>query len=77
MADVDTCVVCSEPVPEGRQVCPMCNVKICSICGKPYYGESHLAFPAQVGLCCNDCNVAVAIPSRLSHGILIDDLDDV
>lgn len=27
MADVDTCVLCGEPVPEGLQVCPDCMKK--------------------------------------------------
>ena len=25
MADVDRCIICSAPVPEGRMVCPMCE----------------------------------------------------
>lgn len=27
MADVDTCVLCGEPIPEGIQVCPECMKK--------------------------------------------------
>lgn len=27
MANVDTCVLCGEPVPEGLQVCPNCMKK--------------------------------------------------
>lgn len=26
MAEIDTCVCCGEEVPEGRQVCPSCDV---------------------------------------------------
>jgi uncharacterized Zn finger protein (UPF0148 family) len=25
MADVDHCVCCGSPIPEGRQVCPICE----------------------------------------------------
>ena len=28
VADVDVCVMCNEPIPEGRQVCPECEEKI-------------------------------------------------
>jgi hypothetical protein len=32
MADVDRCVVCGEPVPEGVQVCVRCRVCQCKGC---------------------------------------------
>ena len=28
MADVDRCVCCGEIVPEGRQVCPQCEIEL-------------------------------------------------
>lgn len=28
MADADRCVCCGEIVPEGRQVCPQCEIKL-------------------------------------------------
>ena len=28
MADADRCVCCGEIVPEGRQVCPQCEIEL-------------------------------------------------
>lgn len=28
MADVDRCRMCNEPIPEGREVCPICEEKV-------------------------------------------------
>ena len=36
MADVDRCVCCGEIVPEGRMVCPQCEIKLQS---KPDTGD--------------------------------------
>ena len=28
MADVDRCVCCGEIIPEGRQICPQCEIEL-------------------------------------------------
>ena len=34
MTDAERCVLCNDVIPEGRQVCPVCEVKIISNKGK-------------------------------------------
>ena len=34
--------------------------KICSVCGKPYRGFPKSAWPLTDGVCCRDCQAAVA-----------------
>lgn len=42
-------------------------MKKCSICGDFIKGHGHDARPVNEGTCCDVCNYAVVIPSRLKE----------
>ena len=37
----------------------------CSICGRRYQNRGHNAQPVDDGRCCDHCNMAVVVPTRL------------
>jgi hypothetical protein len=39
----------------------------CSICGRPFTGYGHNAWPVNAGRCCEECNVTVVIPARIDQ----------
>lgn len=39
----------------------------CCICGKPIEGYGNNAEPVKKGKCCDECNISVVIPARLTH----------
>lgn len=40
LGNIDVCSVCGDPVPEGRQVCPICMARIDDKLVKPDYSLS-------------------------------------
>lgn len=45
-------------------------MKKCSICGKQYEGRGNNAQPINKGLCCDQCNSTVVIPTRKAEIIM-------
>lgn len=43
------------------------NFQICCVCGKKFNGYGNNAYPICKGICCDDCNYKVVIPSRLKR----------
>jgi hypothetical protein len=43
------------------------NRCFCSICGAEYWGDGHNAAPVkEEGRCCDRCNAALVVPTRLA-----------
>lgn len=37
----------------------------CCICGKEFEGFGHNAEPVMLGVCCEDCNTSIVLPTRI------------
>lgn len=42
------------------------EVQVCSICGKEFTEFGNDAWPVNDGICCDECNMNVVVPRRLS-----------
>lgn len=61
----DYCVVCGRIVPDGRQVCPICN--------REYIGMPALSRSDNRTLICPDCGTVQALDAALSVSDMTDD----
>jgi len=55
----------SHDVPEDGQHRVPAQVKICSICNKPFTEWGNRAWPVNDGTCCNACDVKYVTPARI------------
>jgi len=47
---------------------------MCSICNEDFEGHGHNAEPINDGRCCDFCNMAVVIPTRINDSVEIGSL---
>ena len=60
----------------------MAETKKCVICGKEFEGYGNNAEPVADGTCCDDCNLSIVVPARLSearkaNGVNNEEIEDV
>lgn len=46
-------------------------IQKCSICGKKYDGYGNNAQPVNNGRCCDECNIKVVIPRRITESVML------
>ena len=47
---------------------------MCSICNEGFEGHGHNAEPINDGRCCDFCNMAVVIPTRINDSVEVDSI---